>query len=668
VIDPIVQAGSTRYAFGMTKSLHSTALALSILLAASATAKAPSSAAVTPMTPDVVARYDEVRPDADYIKRVVMVPMRDGVKLYTVIVMKKGTSNAPILLSRTPYDAKGSTARTASQKITEILPAMDAEFVEDNYIRVYQDIRGLHHSEGEFVMTRPIIGPLNHSKVDESTDAYDTIDWLVKHVPESNGKVGVIGSSYLGFTTLMAEIDPHPALKAAVPQSPMVDTWIGDDDFHNGAFRVGSLDYFLEQSVDKGESGAKIPRGAGDDYTTYLEAGSIGDFARKWGIQDVPSVRKVMENPAYTDFWSLQAVDKWMAARPLTVPTMLVVGQWDQEDSYGAPAVYRALEPKDRNNDMVSLVIGPWRHSGVNHYGYGLGALTFTGDTAREFRVKYLKPFFDHYLKGAPDPHTPPVLTYATGENHWDVSPKWPMGTSTPLYLDADFHAGFATPGAEGHDDYVSDPSRPVPFLPRPVDMAAGDQWKTWLVHDQRFADGRPDVLSYQTEPLARPVHIMGAPQVNLFAATSGTDSDWVVKLIDVAPNTTPEGEDQGSKPANPGYELPVGIEIFRGRYVHSLSQPAALTPGQAENYRFNLPNVDHVFLPGHRIMVQVQSSLFPLYDRNPQTYVDNIFNAKPQDYRAATQSIYHGGTHASSILLPIVSDEEGKTVAAAAR
>ena len=614
---------------------------------------------VTPMTPDVVASYDAVRPQADYIKRVVMIPMRDKVKLYTAILMKKGTANGPILLSRTPYDAKESTERSASQKLTEILPAMDSDFVEDGYIRVYQDIRGLHHSEGQFVMTRPIIGPLNATKVDESTDAYDTIDWLVKHVPESNGKVGVIGSSYLGFTTLMAEINPHPALKAAVPQSPMVDTWRGDDDFHNGAFRVGSFDYFLEQSVDKAEGGIKIPRGAGDDYTAYLEAGSIGDFARAWGIGNVPSVRKVMENPAYTDFWSLQAVDKWLAARPLTVPTMLVVGQWDQEDSYGAPAVYRALEPKDINNDMVSLVIGPWRHSGVNHYGYDLGALTFTGDTAEEFRAKYLKPFFDHWLKGAPDPHTPPVLTYATGVNHWDVSPKWPMGTPTPLYLDANLHAGFTAPAAEGHDDYVSDPANPVPFLPRPITISAGDQWRSWLVHDQRFVSGRPDVISYRTEPLTKAVHIMGAPQVDLYAATSGTDSDWVVKLIDVYPDTTAEA-DQGSqaKPLAPGYELPIGIEIFRGRYAHSLSSPTALASGQPESFRFGLPNVDHVFLPGHRIMVQVQSSLFPLYDRNPQTYVDNIFNAKPQDYRVTTQSIYHGGAHASAVLLPVVSGQ----------
>ena len=320
---------------------------------------------------------------------------------------------------------RSPTERTASQSIVDILPAMDAEFVQDGYIRVYQDIRGLHHSEGEFVMTRPIVGPLNTTGIDESTDAYDTIDWLVKNVPETNGKVGVVGSSYLGFTTLMAEINPHPAIKAVAPQSPMVDTWIGDDDFHNGAFRIPTLGYIVGQSTNKAEDHTAIAAaGVGDDYTRYLEAGSTGDFMRRYGVDRYPDAQKLLQNPAYTSFWSLQAVDKWMAAQPLTVPTMLIVGQWDQEDSYGAPAVYRAMKPKDVRGDMVHLVIGPWRHSGVNHYGYELGPLTFTGDTAQEFRVTWLKPFFDHYLKDAPDPHTPPVLTYATGVNRWETRRK----------------------------------------------------------------------------------------------------------------------------------------------------------------------------------------------------------------------------------------------------
>ena len=625
------------------------------LLLTAGAGMAQESSRVTPMTPDVIDKYEQTLPSADFIRREVMVPMRDGVKLYTVVVMKKGTRGGPILLSRTPYDAHHSTHRVLSQRIVDILEVMDAEFVADGYIRVYQDIRGLHRSEGAYVMNRPLAGPLNDTGIDESTDAYDTIDWLVKNVPESNGNVGIIGSSYLGFTTLMAEINPHPALKAAVPQSPMVDGWMGDDWFHNGAFRIPSLGYAIGQATRKAEGGGEFALGGGDDYTRYLQAGSVADFAKMLGIEQYPSVRKFLENPAYTDFWSLQAVDKWLAAQPLKVPTMLEVGQWDQEDSYGAPAAYRALEPKDTRNDMVSLVIGPWRHSGANHYGYDLGSLTFTGDTAREWRVQYVKPFFDHWLRGGPDPHTPPVLTYATGVDKWESSPRWPMGVATPIYLGDNGVATFERPSSAGRYEYVSDPAHPVPFIPRPIDMSDATQWKPWLVQDQRFVSDRPDVAAWKSAPLDKAVHIMGAPEVELFAATSGTDSDWVVKLIDVYPNDIPEGASQGAKPSMAGYELPIGIEIFRGRYVHDKAHPSALPSGKVVEYKWNLPNVDHVFLPGHRIMVQVQSSLFPLYDRNPQTFVPNIFNAKAGDYRAATQSIYHGGSTPSAVLLPIV-------------
>ena len=435
----------------------------------------------------------------------------------------------------------------------------------------------------------------------------------------------------------------------------MVDGWMGDDWFHNGAFRVGSLDFALGQSTGKADAGAALPVGTGDDYTRYLDAGSMDDFARKYGIENVPFVQKLFQNPAYTEFWSGQAVDKWMAARPLTVPTMLEVGEWDQEDSYGAPAVYRALKDKYEGTDLLHLVIGPWRHSGANHYGYELGDLTFNGDTALQWRTQELKPFLDHYLKGTPDPHTPPVYTYASGINQWEASPRWPMGTPTPLFLTASNGASFARPAASAHDDYVADPAKPVPFLPRPVNMNDSDQWHSWLVHDQRFVDGRPDVLSYTSAPLTKAVHIMGAPQVQLFAATSGTDSDWVVKLIDVYPNENPEDRSQGAKRDMSGFELPIGIEIFRGRYVDSFAKPHALTPGKVTEYHWNLPNVDHVFLPGHKLMVQVQSSLFPLYDRNPQTFVPNIFYAKAGDYRPARQSVFTGGATPSAVLLPIV-------------
>jgi uncharacterized protein len=629
-------------------------MAAPLLAALLATAAVAQPAPVTPMTPDVVAAYNPVLPEADYIKRVVMVPMRDGTKLYTVIVMKKGAANAPILLSRTPYDAKGSMNRVPSQHGVDILPIMYKEFFQDNYIIVQQDIRGLHNSEGQFVMNRPIVGPLNNSGIDESTDAYDTIDWLVKNVPETNGKVGTIGSSYLGFTTLASEINPHPALKAAVPQSPMVDGWMGDDWFHNGAFRVGAFDYAVSQSTGKAE-GTGLALGTGDDYTRYLEAGSLGDYARRLGIENYPFVQKLMQNPAYTEFWSGQAVDKWLAARPLTVPTLIEVGQWDQEDSYGGPAVYKALKDKYEGSGLLHLAIGPWRHSGANHYGWDLGALNFAGDTALEWRVKWVKPFFDHYLKGTPDPQTPDALTYATGIDQWQASPRWPMGTPTPLYLTAAGAVSFDKPAAAGHDDYVSDPAKPVPFIPRPIDMGASDQWKPWLVRDQRFVDGRTDVLSYVGPVLTQTVHIMGPPEVDLYAATSGTDSDWVVKLIDIYPNEAPEDASQGGKPNMSGYQLPVGIEIFRGRYVDSLAKPRALKAGKVEHYRWNLPNVNHVFLPGHRIAVQVQSSLFPLYDRNPQTFVPNIFYAKAGDYRKATQSVFHGGATPSAVIVPIV-------------
>lgn len=602
-----------------------------------------------PMTPDIPAKAVPVAtPQADYIRREVMIPMRDGKKLFTVIVMRKGVADAPILLTRTPYNAAKATSRNPSQKIEEILQVSDAEFVNDGYIRVYQDVRGRNGSEGDYVMNRPLRGPLNTTRVDHATDAWDTIDWLVKHVAESNGRVAMTGSSYPGFTTLMATIDPHPALRAVVPMSPMVDGWIGDDWFHNGAFRQNSYDYLPAQMGSK-DDGGPVASGSGDRYALWLKSGSAGDYVKAYGLDAFPVARKFAEHPAYDDYWQAQAVDKLLAARPFTVPMMLVVGQWDQEDSYGAAAVYRALKPKDKDG-RLHLVVGPWRHSGVNYDGSSLGPLRFTGDTALQFRRDVMKPFLDQFLKsGAPRVPTPPVLTYDSGRNRWQATATIFDAKMTPLYLQAGAALDWNRAQAAGKDDYVSDPAKPVPFLPRPIHWENGDVWKPWLVSDQRFADGRPDVLTYVTEPLTAPVHILGRPMVDLFAATSGTDSDWVVKLIDVYP------EEMTSDPKMAGYQLGIGMEIFRGRYVDGFDKPRALEPGKAEKYRFELPTVNHSFLPGHRIMVQVQSSWFPLYDRNPQSYVPNIFAAKPGDYRKATQSILTGGTTASAILLPIV-------------
>jgi uncharacterized protein len=623
--------------------------AVGVLLAAlfqSAFAQTPA------MAPDIPAtKFVATMPQADYIKQEVMIPMRDGVKLHTVIVIPKGAAHAPIMLSRTPYNASGRTQRMESPHIASMLGDADDQFIAHGYIRVYQDVRGKYGSEGDYVMTRPLRGPLNNTKVDHSTDAYDTIDWLVKNVPQSNGKVGMVGSSYEGFTVLMALVDPHPALKAAVPMSPMVDGWRGDDWFHNGAFRESNLQYIAGQNGARGR-GVDIVTGIHDDYEAFLRAGSASDFAHAYGLDQLNFTKKLFEHPAYDSYWQEQALDKILGARPLTVPTMTLVSRWDQEDIYGAYAVYEALEPKDTRNDMNFLVVGPWRHSGVNGDGSSLGALKFTGDTAAEYRRDYMLPFFDQYLKdGAPKFDTPPVLSYQTGPNRWRRLDKWPLAPSTtPVYLKAGFQLGFDKGGAAGQfDEYVSDPAKPVPFVQRPVLMNDPNVWRPWLVADQRPYSDRTDVLTYVSEPLKEPLQVAGQPMANLFASTSGTDSDWVVKLIDVYPDEVAKQPEMG------GYQLAIAMDIFRGRYRQGLDKPQAIPANKPERYRFALPNVDHVFLPGHRVMVQVQSSWYPLYDRNPQTFVPNIFYAKPGDYKKATQRIYHAPGMESAIELPVV-------------
>lgn len=617
----------------------------------------PLCAQVNPMTPAIPAKFTPPRTNYDYVKRVVMVPMRDGVKLYTVIVIPKDAHDAPILLTRTPYNAAERATRVESPSMLQELPQGDDVFVKAGYIRVFQDVRGKYGSEGEYVMTPPPLGPLNPNGPNDTTDAWDTIDWLVKHVPESNGKVGMIGSSYEGFTVVMALLDPHPALKVACPESPMVDGWMGDDWFHYGAFREVNLDYFTEQTAARG-SGKPIPREGRDDYTNFLKIGSAGDFARYGGLQQLPFWQEIHEHPAYDEFWQGQALDKAVAKVPLKVPTMWLEGLWDQEDMWGAIHAWEADEPKDTANDMNYLVIGPWRHSQVNYLGDSLGPLRWNGDTDLRFRRDVLLPFFNQYLKDGPKADTPPVLIYNTGENHWDRFKKWPLSCdsgcadrSKPLYLTAGGGLSFDAPDAAAakFDPYISDPAKPVPYRPRPVVTTDEDAWKTWLVHDQRFVDGRPDVLTYETAPLTKPLRVSGMPVVNLYASTSGTDSDWVVKVIDVYPGTYPRQAEMG------GYELPISLDIFRGRYRTSFSHPEAIAPNTPLLYKFALPTVNHVFQPGHRIMVQVQSTLYPLYDRNPQSYVPNIFDAKPSDYKKATQRVWHTPGDASFIDMPVV-------------
>ncbi len=594
--------------------------------------------------------------DYDYNRREVMIPMRDGVKLFTEILVPKGAKNAPILLTRTPYNASRRTRRNDSTHMLAVLPQGDEVFVKAGYIRVFQDVRGKYRSEGDYVMTRPVRGPLNPTGTDHSTDAYDTIDWLVKNVPECNGRVGMIGSSYEGFTVVMALLAPHPALKVAAPESPMVDGWMGDDWFHYGAFRQSNFDYFTLQTTKKDE-GEPVVRDSYDDYDAFRRFGSAGDYARAHGLDRLPWARRVMEHPSYDAFWQNQALDRLVAERPSKVPAMWVQGLWDQEDMWGAIHCYLALKAKGQA-DHNYLVMGPWRHSQVNYDGYGLGPLKWEGDTALQFRRDVLKPFFDQYLKpGAPKADTPPVFIYNTGENRWDRLPAWPLACEQgcaapmkPLYLQAGFGLAFEKPAAGGDtsDSYVSDPAKPVPYEPRPVRFADHERWARWLVADQRAAADRTDVLVYETPALKAPVRISGAPIADLFAATTGTDCDWVVKLIDVFPDEVP------SQPEMGGYQLAVAMDIFRGRYRNGFEHPSAVPAGEVQRYRFTLPTANHVFEPGHRIMVQIQSSWFPLYDRNPQTYVENIFFAKPTDYVKATQTLFRSGGHASAVWLPV--------------
>jgi putative CocE/NonD family hydrolase len=624
-----------------------------VLTGAAQTAQYPNYPSETP------AQYTSPTDILHYERRDVMIPMRDGVKLHTVILLPKalveahGSKHAGMLLTRTPYDATGLTSHAASTHLGPILEGYDNAtdvVVEDGYIRVVQDVRGKYGSEGDFVMNRPVHGPQNPTPVDEATDTCDTIDWLVKNVPESNGKVGILGISYNGFLPLMALYHPHPALKVAVPMNPMVDGWMGDDWFHNGAFREQNMPYVLEQEATRGNM-AKWMTGDFDDFETYMKAGSAGELGKERGLEQVGYWNKILAHPSYDAFWSDQAVDKVLAQYYQTepmIPTMLVASLWDQEDIYGAIAVYKAIKPLDKSGDL-HLVIGPWHHGQEIGDGSSLGAIHFNSDTGLFFRQHILRPFLAKYLMDeTPVTEVPAVWAFKTGTNEWERLASWPSGCPSgcspqpaPLYLTAGLGLSFTEPSGSGaeFDAYVSDPAKPVPYRRRPaqpIGYVLPLTWPEWLVDDQREQSGRTDVLSYTSEVLQSPVQISGQPVAHLVASTSGTDSDWVVKLIDVYPDEVADQPDLG------GYELMISADIFRGRYRESLAVPHPIPSNEPLEYKFNLPTANHVFLPGHRIMVQVQSSWFPLYDRNPQTFVPNIFWAKPGDYQKAEQKVWH--------------------------
>jgi uncharacterized protein len=605
---------------------------------------------------DIPRSFHAPRAEFQYVRRTAMIPMRDGAKLYTVLVIPKGASRAPIMLDRTPYSADKGTSRNGQfgPWPENILSQAYAELVRAGYIVAVQDVRGKYKSEGDYVMNRPLRGPLNPTKVDHSTDAYDTIDWLVKNVPETNGRVGSIGTSYDGFTALMTLVNPHPALKASVPINPMVDVWKGDDWFHNGAFRQEMISYVYGQTATK-KSDEDWFSGTYDDYSTFLQHGSAGAYGRTMGMDQLPFWVRLTQHPDYDEFWQLQAVDRILAQRPLTVPTLLVDSLWDQEDIYGAPAVFDAVKRQDNGN--AHLVLGPWHHGQANGQATTLGPFDWGSDTGKWFRQNVMLPFLNQHLKDGPPANIARVTAFEAGTSQWRRLDDWPQACMracpanlTPLYLAPAGRVSFDAPGGQAFDSYVSDPARPVTYRARPnlSPWAQGSTWRYWLVDDQRFAEARPDVLSYSSAPLTEPLKLAGTPLVHLVASTSGTDSDWVVKLIDVYPDQVPQ------KPELGGYQLAIAMDVIRGRYRTDPTRPSPVPANQPVTYEFALPTVNYTLQPGHRLMIQVQSSWFPLYDRNPQTFVPNIFFAKPSDYRAATQRVFtgQGGTW---IGLPVV-------------
>ncbi|MFT8721965.1 MAG: CocE/NonD family hydrolase [Acetobacter malorum] len=595
------------------------------------------------IAPDMPAKFTVNTDKFDFIRRDVMIPMRDGAKLHTVILIPKSAHNAPILLTRTPYNATLMTSKAESGTMRSVLQGYDnmPDVIADGgYIRVVQDVRGKYGSEGQYVMNRPLRGALNHTKVDHSTDTWDTIEWLVHNLPQSNGKVGIIGVSYDGYTSLTALINPHPALKVSVPMNPMVDGWMGDDWFHNGAFREEMLSYIYNQDATAKKT-AIWWGNQYDNYDLFLNSVSAGALGKERGMEQIGFFRQLLAHPAYDSWWQQQAMDHVLADLPLKVPTLLVHSLWDQEDNYGAIALYYALKQKQADQPNLWLAMGPWNHGGEIKEASTLGPIKLPSDTGLYFRKKILEPFLAHYLKDDAVALPKRVSAYRSGSDDWETREALPARDCTTdcttLHLTAKYQLAMnGSAETSGSVSYLSDPAHPVPYVQRPVVTrgAANSAWDNWLSTDQRNAASRPDVATFTTPVLTQPVTLDGQPLVHLTATTSGTDGDFVVKLIDVYPDEVPEQRELG------GYQLMVSSDILRGRYRKSFEHPEAIPANQAQLYQFRLPIMNHTFLPGHRIMVQVQSSWFPLYDRNPQTYVSSIFTAPPEAYKPATITI----------------------------
>ena len=584
-----------------------------------------------------------------------MIPMRDGVKLHTEIYTpREGGPPLPILMQRTPYGVSAGLGA-----YSRFLKG-DQHFYADGYIFVYQDIRGRYGSGGNFEMNRPVRGPNDPTGVDETTDTYDTIEWLLKNLPNQNGRVGIRGVSYDGFLAAMAMVNPHPALKAVSEQGCMGDTWMGDDFFHNGAFRL-SYGFEYAALMETTRENFTFQFDEFDLYNWYLRLGSLANVNAKYFHGKLPTWNNFVAHPTYDDFWKIHAVES--ALKVATVPNLNVAGWWDQEDFYGPMRTYENLENTDTKH-LNFLVVGPWNHGGWSAGpGNTLGQIQFWSNTADYFRKKIEAPWFAYWLHDKGSLPLKESLLFQTGSDTWTSFDAWPPADARKrnLYFGEGGRLSFEAPdngGADAFDSYVSDPAHPVPYRQRPVDMTYPEDhpggWYTWLVEDQRFVENRPDVLTWQTGELREDLTVAGQVTAKLFLSTTGTDSDWVVKLIDVYPQKV-ESDWKLS-----GYELMIADEIFRGRYRKSYEKPEAIVAGEVTPYHISLHTADHVFKKGHRIMVQVQSTWFPLYDRNPQKFVPNIFEAKESDYQKATQRVYRSKEYPSSVEISVVPDVAG--------
>jgi len=609
-------------------------IALAILTLA---ARLPAVAAQQPAAGSAPPRWE---------RREAMVPMRDGVRLFTVVMVPRNTAGPlPILLTRTPYGVGGWAEN-------EDVPGGYRELAADGYVFAFQDIRGRNHSEGRFLMNRPLRPQGDTAGTDEATDAWDAVDWLVKNVPNNNGRVGILGVSYPGWLAEVPLVYPHPALKAVSPQAPMTDTWMGDDFFHQGAFRMSyGFEYSWGMEGTAANAGA-LPIDRPDAYDWYLSFPSLKDLTERTGATRLPTWRHFVEHPAYDSLWQARAFQRSVHA--VSVPTLTVGGWWDQEDIYGPTATYGALERFDTAG-INGLVMGPWSHGQwARPGGEALGNVRFAGATSDSFRLNIEAPWFRFWLKGQGSGRFPDAQLYDAGTGLWRSFDRWPPPgvVRRSLYLRAERRLAFDPPTEPaGADVYVSDPANPVPYRPRPIEVtySQGSRWNRWMTEDQRFVAGRPDVLSWESEPLAEDLVIAGPVTAKLFAATTGSDADWVVKLIDVYP----EGGAGG--PGMAGYELMVAGEILRGRYRASFERPAPIPPNAVEEYTVDLHPQFHTFRRGHRLMVQVQSSWFPLYDRNPQTYVPNIFEAPASAYRARVHRVVRTAAQPSHLELLVL-------------